>query len=481
MCKECLIKLLEQFASDKAIEFPYIHREKVNYVFSPIVIDAFWEFVEFTGFDWASGIINPYLNALAMEYPHPSEKFPGAIAYTRNAEYGALDRHVSCKPGGYLARVFPAMPGHMIEKLVCSYNKTESEYKILTNIDDIVNAMFDCADTCRSCMTKHNAHGWDTMTHPYRVYNPKFGWNMVIRTEKGIPYSRVLVNDKKYVRIYGTPTDSTQYSRPDDPATRQWLQDNGYTRVDGWDGLKVDKIRYNGSLLGPYMDGYNIRGTVGDDCIFISNASDNCSFCRTDGILDYEDHEGQIQDRYGYWINENESLQLDDGTYIREEEASYLDRYDAYYATCDTVVTRYPGALYDRELQSDCICVYVSGIGHIYVYHTHCYYDDNIGLYKMMEDIYRDNPRLAYQLGHGESYNSLMPTLNDRVVMHDDQMYECYNESQPVNVMGTVYGIIDDNIFRVRWDTGVTARFNRLNNTVLRVTNIDSIPVTEVD
>jgi len=65
--------------------------------------------------------------------------------------------------------------------------------------------------------------------------------------------------------------------------------------------------------------------------------------------------------------------------------------------------------------------------------------------------------------------------------MHDDQMYECYNESQPVNVMGTVYGIIDDNIFRVRWDTGVTARFNRLNNTVLRVTNIDSIPVTEVD
>lgn len=259
----------------------------------------------------------PVFDVLCREWPHASSTHAGWIAYTRNVDKGMADRQEACKPGSYLQRIFGGvLPGHEIEKLCAPVVFHVEELRD----EALVESMLDTRAV--SCMTKG---GWTTQGHPYRVYASQYGWSMISRVEDDVQAARCLVNGKKYVRIYGVPSPR-EYSRPDDPALRQWLDDNGYEKIDSWAGFKLARIPWNGSeFLAPYLDGRCSHCTDQGDHFAIDGGG--YEFDTTDGRIDIiegdHEHDGQVETIDGDWIDE------DDACYIHDsEETGYLPSED---------------------------------------------------------------------------------------------------------------------------------------------------------
>ena len=185
---------------------------------------------------------------LVLEWPHASESDPTRLAYTRDDRKGVDNVQTITTIGKYLARHFSRLKDNQIRDIAALYAATGCE--IVTTMDEMLDTI---QNGPQSCMKWSNCH---VENHPYRVYNPKYGWAMARRVVGGDVIGRALVyaDDRSmcFVRSY-RKTDG--YS-PSDEILEAWLVSQGYTHESGWpEGARLEYIDGNGLFIAPYIDG----------------------------------------------------------------------------------------------------------------------------------------------------------------------------------------------------------------------------------
>ena len=191
---------------------------------------------------------------LALEAPSSSENDGVTrIAYTRDDFKREAGIRTVTSPGKYLKRHFPTAPDHVIRDAVSF--AVDDTFEILDNIEDMVDAVMNGPYSCMST-------GFDSEDHPYRAYNPDYGWRLAVRKVGGLVKGRALVNISElavadypgcegvFVRTY---TGDTSGERAADEALRTWLEQKSFGKTNEWpEGLQLDLTN---NL--PYLDGGN--------------------------------------------------------------------------------------------------------------------------------------------------------------------------------------------------------------------------------
>lgn len=191
---------------------------------------------------------------ICLEFPHIAKDGVSVGYYVKADNVGKTV--TTCKIGKYVKRHFPQLQDHIIRDYVNPYIiKTE----IIDDIDIIVDLM-KSGKMPDSCMTKNFT------IHPYRVYDPKFGWKMVLKKSGDEILGRALINGMNYVRAY-TSSSSSETGMSIDCALESWLDSQGYKNNNKWpSGTKLARYETrNGDIVAPYIDGNN----------------DNCEDCGT--------------------------------------------------------------------------------------------------------------------------------------------------------------------------------------------------------
>lgn len=200
---------------------------------------------------------------LVLEWPHAADMDPTRIAYTRSDAHGEADRQTVTSVGKYLTRHFPSMRDHQIRDIVMRHGAYK--FAMWDTVSAIVRSV---QDGPHSCM-RWGDFDRDTDTHPYEAYHPDYGWRAAVRlSSEGIITARCLVNviDNIFVRSY-TRKDN-EYSHSDE-AIEVWLRDQGFEKVNSWEGLKLKRItkgRYDDDFWAPYLDG---------DCKWVEDCGDH--------------------------------------------------------------------------------------------------------------------------------------------------------------------------------------------------------------
>lgn len=190
------------------------------------------------------------------------------------------------------------------------------------------------------------------------------------------------------------------YSQSDE-ALEAWLQNQGIDKLDGWpEGTTLARMvdRDSDKPVVPYLDGCNDRFNFIGDAIRIEDGGKNCADC-TDGDWseggdwrtcdhcgeEFDFDEGEhiyvgfredeivggccagdftcvtgrrrqtyyVRDEYVVWVNgeaydedyldDNDIVELHDGTYVKEEDAVWSDRDNEYYRPDEVVDTEDEG------------------------------------------------------------------------------------------------------------------------------------------
>lgn len=194
---------------------------------------------------------------MLLEFPHVSKEDETKLAYTQSDDKGKRDIQTRTTLGKYLRRHMPDVPDHELRDFVAQY-VIEGNCHISNKLDDIIRAVREGPD---SCMKKS---GWDEYDHPYRVYDPEFGWQIAWREQGGEIVGRALLmqdgEDKYFVRSYKRSSGGFSHS---DEHLEAWLATQGYDHVSDWEGCKVARIEHNHGFVMPYIDG-NAQDV--DDC-----------------------------------------------------------------------------------------------------------------------------------------------------------------------------------------------------------------------
>lgn len=208
--------------------------------------DAVWEAVKLAPpIDW---------HLLVLEWPHISKTDPQRLAYTRDDRAGHDNKQTITSIGKYLRRHFHTdkLRDDQIRDIVALCGASGCE---------IVHTMDEILDTLQrgpqSCMRWNDCH---SERHPYRVYEPAYGWGMARRVAHGDVVGRALVyehdGDKCYVRSY-KKGDGYSYA---DEMLEAWLKQQGYIHRGGWpEGAHMAYIErdsgWGDKFLAPYIDG----------------------------------------------------------------------------------------------------------------------------------------------------------------------------------------------------------------------------------
>jgi hypothetical protein len=229
---------------------------------------------------------------LVLQWPHVSIKDPARLAYTRNVEHGFADRQTVTNISKYIAEHFPRLQSHLIRDICAKYGN--HQFQITHDIEQMLAWL---AESPASCMVRRNWRAGDW--HPYRAYDPKFGWGLAVRLENGQVMARALVNEqsKSFVRSFGAVENNRGHSQCDN-ALNSWLQSQGYSYCDGWSGLKLAKVAHpDGGLTAPYLDGdcQRVMMNTTKDYLFITDSGEYC--CNnTDGHLDDDEDHSHCED-----------------------------------------------------------------------------------------------------------------------------------------------------------------------------------------
>lgn len=218
---------------------------------------------------------------LLLEYPHKSQD--GArIAYTQNDRKGEANIQTVTSLGKYLTRHF-ALPDHVIRDFVALYVGSGACSFVRTK-DDMIHVI---TNGPTSCMSK--SADYFGGTHPYAVYDPKYGWHMAVRKNGDRIDGRALClhDDEEgpiFVRSYKRdPSEGYSHS---DETLEAWLKSQGYTKHAGWpEGAKVARIEGDdGRIMMPYVDGR------------IQRVDDRGTYLRLseDGELDASNTDGSV-------------------------------------------------------------------------------------------------------------------------------------------------------------------------------------------
>jgi len=200
-------------------------------------------------------------HTLLLEWPHVSEKDAKQLAYTRDEGKGTADVQTLTSIGKYVARHWPHVSDHL-RRDACALYTPDRMMFLPANVDEFVNAA--CSGP-KSCMSNRFT------PHPYRVYEPKFGWGMAVRmsdsalTAAQIDGRAITWTDpdnaerKLYARSYKRhETDVNGYSEAD-TVLESWLHSQGYVRSAWPEGALLAYVEgyYGNHIVLPYIDGDN--------------------------------------------------------------------------------------------------------------------------------------------------------------------------------------------------------------------------------
>jgi len=339
---------------------------------------------------------------MVLEYPHTADLDATKIAFTENEAKGMADRQTVTTLGKYIKRHAPNIPDHVLRDMVML---SVAEVTLTHNLQEMIDAV---QNGPRSCMQG------GFRTHPYRVYDPQYGWHMAVRREGGDIVGRCLCLEhngrKMFVRSYRTNENGYSHS---DEGMNAWLEERGYIHASGWpNGAKLAAIRCGGDLVLPYIDGDNDHcNDCGDhlhmdDCGdyagdntngYASGADryscDDCGDYFDDGEGTYtgyhEDHHvcPNCEDGYTYAYGRNGNqyyVPEDDTVYVDGESyhTDYLDRNGIVYS-------EYGGEYYQAD-----DCTQIDGSGdwvHNNDIHDHDFVclDEDDGIYGMRSDCWQ--------------------------------------------------------------------------------------------
>lgn len=245
---------------------------------------------------------------LVLQWPHTAEKDRSRIAYTQSDRKGEADIQTVTSLGKYLRQHFHAVPDHVIRDAVAFHEC--GGVKIVRTSGEMVDGI---QNGPHSCMRWES---WELSDcpHPYRVYDPEYGWHMALRYDgDGQIVGRALLlthgGENLFVRTYKRCPEGG-YSHADEQL-HAVLESMGYVKEGAWpEGAKLRRIsiRNNCGFLAPYLDGNTQR--VEDCGSYLRIDSDGDYECtETDGDAECsERHEcGDCGDRY---------RDEDDGRYV---------------------------------------------------------------------------------------------------------------------------------------------------------------------
>jgi hypothetical protein len=304
---------------------------------------------------------------LVLEWPHLADDGK-RLSYTRDERAGEADRQLVTTPGKYLRRHFPTLADDVIRDLVLQHTHGDFEFIITRDIHEIVSFK---QHGPKSCMTFKRGSFED---HPYRVYDPKYGWGLAVHRAKsdGFIFGTALVwegdgddNDERiFVRSYFAPDREYDGYSHADQRLEAWLKDVGYEHRSSWyEGTKLARVvNTDGDTLMPYLDGNNQQVDVHGSYLTIEDRGEYCA-TDTDGLLEndraicaccdercHEDHVQYVDDygdvcdgcieRHFYWSEAGEeyvhadyAIETVDGGYIHHYR---LGRYNYTMVTSGT-------------------------------------------------------------------------------------------------------------------------------------------------
>lgn len=224
---------------------------------------------------------------MLLEWPHESEEQPGMVAYTQNEDKGVRNLQTRTSLGKYLRRHCPTMPDHVLRDFCALHDTTAGYIHVTHNLNEIIKAVQEGPS---SCMQDDSWDGTDDdgnyTDHPYRVYDPEYGWHMAIRKVGDQIMGRCLCvahgEAKYFVRSYR----KTEGNSPTDTALEAWLTNQGYEKLCEWpEGTRLACVTNSyGDTLMPYIDGENKRVSENTFYFVIHSRGEHLAD-NTDGLL----------------------------------------------------------------------------------------------------------------------------------------------------------------------------------------------------
>jgi hypothetical protein len=289
---------------------------------------------------------------LLLEWPHVPTTITdkGRVAYTQSEAKAERDLQTVTALGKYLRSHFALLPDHAIRDIVASV--TASGMKFVHTTAEMIYHLHRGPG---SCMVWGSTAPDD---HPYKTYDPKYGWHMCVHIEDDDTIGRALCyqdgDEKFYVRTYR----KTSGSSSSDEQMEQWLGEQGYTKRDGWDGCHLAYLPgiRGCDFLAPYIDGRDQKVDVtnlnNERCLVI-NDDGEYECCNTDGTHDDPDTttcescSDSMSADDGYWVGRNENTMVceycrdeyyryaygrnGNQYYVHTDEAVYVESQDEYY------------------------------------------------------------------------------------------------------------------------------------------------------
>jgi len=290
---------------------------------------------------------------LLLEWPHVPTTITdkGRVAYTQNEDKAERDVQTVTSLGKYLRSHFTMLPDHAIRDIVASVTATGMKF-----VHTTAEMIFHLHRGPHSCMVWN---GSDVDEHPYRTYDPKYGWHMCVHIEGDDTVGRALCyqsgDEKFYVRSY---RKTGGYSSSDEQM-EQWLAEQGYKKRGGWESCylaRLPGITHSCDFLAPYLDGDTQRVDTthlnGERCLVITEDGEyECT--NTDGTYDDADMttcescSDRIREGDGYWVGRNEDTMVceycrdeyyrfaygrnGNQYYVHENDTVYVESQDEYY------------------------------------------------------------------------------------------------------------------------------------------------------
>lgn len=294
---------------------------------------------------------------LLLEWPHvPTELDPAnkaRVAYTQNEAKGERDLQTVTSLGKYLRSHFSTLPDHAIRDLVASAATSGMKF-----VHTTAEMLYHLHRGPGSCMVWGDN---DPDNHPYRTYDPKYGWHMCVHTDGDDTIGRALCCEKFYVRTYRKTSGSS--SR--DENMEAWLAEQGYVHRNSWDGCLLAYLPgiRGGDFLAPYLDGDAKRvdtTLVNNEMALRVTDDGEYECCNTDGTYDEhnsvtcEECSDRMSEDDGYWVGRNENMQVCE--YCRNEYFRYAygrNGYQYYVHQDNTVYVESQDEYYDDSYLGD--------------------------------------------------------------------------------------------------------------------------------
>lgn len=325
---------------------------------------------------------------LVLQWPHVSIQDSSRLAYTRSVEHGAADRQTVTSIPKYLAQHFPNLQSHIVRDICAKFGS--HQFQITHDMDQMLEWL---AKSPKSCMVWQ--HWSDGDFHPYRVYDPKFGWGMAVRIESGEIMARAMVNEfeKSFVRSFGAVNNDRGHSQCDS-ALNSWLQAQGYHYANGWSGCKLARIESEDSFVAPYIDG---------NCQSVDDHGNYLLICK-DGEFECTNTDGYSSDRCGshcehcdsrigrnddsYWAGQNEDRLICESCCDEYYVFAYGRNGDQYYEFAnECTYIESSGEWYVDRYFSDNNIVHAEDTEE-YMHADDCVYLDNRGEWVSMDCTY---------------------------------------------------------------------------------------------